>query len=128
MATPVGGRGNMGHPYQGLFLASPRFYSRSLSHPSPADILATLLFLFTKDDSYLPTRSISPHGRRPSDNSNFFRSFFLLLSLLNVDCDMRDKLKWGIRTGIPELSHYGPPCNQGRTTPVAPLSFLLYVG
>ena len=47
---------------------------------------------------------------------------------------MRDKLKWGIRTGIPVLCPYGPThairgrTLGGRTTPVAPLSFLLYVG
>ena len=99
----------------------PRLPARSLSRPSPADILATLLFLLTNTLDFTSRR-------RPSDNSNFFRSFFLLLSLLNVDCDMRDKLKWGIRAGIPVLCPYGPPCNQGRTTPVAPLSFLLYVG
>ena len=116
MATPVVGRGIWVTQTRAYFL--PRLPARSLSRPSPADILATLLFLLTNTLDFTSRR-------RPSDNSNFFRSFFLLLSLLNVDCDMRDKLKWGIRTGIPVLCPYGPPMQSGTSNPCGAIELSL---
>ena len=84
-----------------------RFYSLTFSEQDcPADIWQHCF-------SYSATRSISPHGRgRPSDNSNFFRSFLPLFLTLIVT--------WGINwngvsgQGFLYSVPMPPPCNQGK--------------